>query len=392
MGAREDRRRDQDPRRRPRGPRLRERERVRRLLGRARLSPLQVSLLTLGDPATMTGGYLYHRRVADRAAANDARLDFVSVPERSFPASVAAGRGLLGRLRDADAILLDSIAAAFVGPWLPAKGLPPIVGMLHQPPGGIDHAGVRQYVQKVLDRRAYRYASKLLIASEDLADTLRASGMPADRLTVVAPGRDPADAPVAPQGDLRQGRRIAVLSVGNWVERKGLLDLLEAVAKLPPEAVTLHLVGDPNVDPEYAAKVSARLTRPDLDGRVKTHGLVSPAEVVGYYRSADVFALASLREPYGTVYSEAMAEGLPVVGWDAGNLPHLARDGVEGFAVPPGDVRGLTSALRTLAENEPRRREMAAAAKTRSESFPNWDDTARVLFTEIRAVVEETRT
>ncbi|TQS45993.1 glycosyltransferase [Cryptosporangium phraense] len=340
----------------------------------------------------MTGGYLYHRRVADRAAANDARLDFVSVPERSFPASVAAGRGLLGRLRDADAILLDSIAAAFVGPWLPAKGLPPIVGMLHQPPGGIDHAGVRQYVQKVLDRRAYRYASKLLIASEDLADTLRASGMPADRLTVVAPGRDPADAPVAPQGDLRQGRRIAVLSVGNWVERKGLLDLLEAVAKLPPEAVTLHLVGDPNVDPEYAAKVSARLTRPDLDGRVKTHGLVSPAEVVGYYRSADVFALASLREPYGTVYSEAMAEGLPVVGWDAGNLPHLARDGVEGFAVPPGDVRGLTSALRTLAENEPRRREMAAAAKTRSESFPNWDDTARVLFTEIRAVVEETRT
>ena len=43
------------------------------------------------------------------------------------------------------------------------------------------------------------------------------------------------------------------------------------------------------------------------------------------YRSADVFVLPSYREPYGTVYGEAMAAGLPVVGWRAGNLPNLAR-------------------------------------------------------------------
>lgn len=365
-------------------------------------SPLRIALLTLGDPATMTGGYLYHRRVADRAAANDARLDFVSVPEKSFGASVAAGRGLLAELaeRDPDAILLDSIAAAYVGPWLRraggpgrgARGLPPIVGMLHQPPGGIDHAGLRKQVQAVLDRRAYRFASKLLIASEDLADTLRTSGLPADLLTVVAPGRDPADTPVAPTAELRHDRNVAVLSVGNWVERKGLLELLDAVAALPPDAVTLHLVGDPDIDPGYAERVRARMTRPDLDGRVVVHGLVTPEQVVGFYRAADVFALASVREPYGTVYGEAMASGLPVVGWDAGNLPHLARHGTEGFAVPPGDIAALTEALRVLAFDEPLRRTMAAAAKLRSESFPSWDDTARVLFTEIRAVVEETRT
>jgi glycosyltransferase involved in cell wall biosynthesis len=28
-----------------------------------------------------------------------------------------------------------------------------------------------------------------------------------------------------------------------------------------------------------------------------------------------VFALASVQEPYGTVYGEAMAAGLPVIGW-----------------------------------------------------------------------------
>ncbi|GAA3398048.1 glycosyltransferase [Cryptosporangium minutisporangium] len=342
----------------------------------------------------MTGGYLYHRRVADRAAANDARLDFVSVPTWPFPLPVAAGPRLLRELTEKrpDAILLDSIAAAFVGPWLPRKNLPPLVGMLHQPPGGIDYDGLRRYAQKLLDQRAYRFASRLLIASDDLAETLRRSGMPADLLRVVPPGRNPADDPVPPDGDLRRGRRAAVLSVGNWVERKGLLDLLEAVAVLPPDAVTLHLVGDPDVDPDYAARVRVRLKEPDLDGRVVVHGLKTPAEVVGFYRAADVFALASVREPYGTVYGEAMAAGLPVVGWNAGNLPHLARDGVEGFAVPPGDREALAEALRTLAFDDAARERMAAAASTRSESFPNWDDTARVLFTEIRAVVEETRT
>jgi glycosyltransferase involved in cell wall biosynthesis len=86
-----------------------------------------------------------------------------------------------------------------------------------------------------------------------------------------------------------------------------------------------------------------------------------------------------------------MAAGLPVVGWDAGNLPHLARHGTEGLAVPPGDVAALARALHSLAVDEPRRRRMAAAAARRAATFPTWDDTARMLFAELRAVVEEAR-
>jgi glycosyltransferase involved in cell wall biosynthesis len=349
-----------------------------------------VSLVTVGDPDTMTGGYLYHRRIADRAAANDARIDFRSLPTSRFPLPVLAGRALLGRIRreQPDVVLLDSIAAAFVGPWLGA-GLPPVVGILHQPPGGIDHGGPRQWLQARLDRMAYRHVSRLLVASADLADTLRAGGLPGDLMRVVPPGRDPASAAVVPPGDLHAGRGTAVLSVGNWVARKGLLELLEAFAALPPDAATLHLLGDEDVEPAYGARVRARLAAPDLAGRVVAHGVRTPGEVVGFYRAADVFALASLREPYGTVYGEAMTEGLPVVGWDAGNLPHLARNGVEGLAVPPGDVPALAAALRSLTLDEPLRQRMAAAAKERAADFPTWDDTARMVFDELRAVQKE---
>ena len=83
------------------------------------------------------------------------------------------------------------------------------------------------------------------------------------------------------------------------------------------------------------------------------------------YAAADAFVLPSLKEPYGTVYGEAMAYGLPVVGWRAGNLPYLADDEREGLLVEPGDMRGLTAALQRLADDaEPagasRRRRQAA--------------------------------
>ena len=193
--------------------------------------------------------------------------------------------------------------------------------------------------------------------------------------------------PGPPPGDLRLGRRAALLSVGNWVARKGLLDLLEAVSRLPDDALTLHLVGDPDAEPAYAARVRARLAAPDLAGRVVVHGPVSVAEVAAFYRAADAFALASSREPYGTVYGEAMAFGLPVVGYAAGNLPHLARDGEEGLVVPPGDVPALAAALRRLADDEGLRTRLGAAAARRAATFPTWEDTAGLLFDELRAVV-----
>src|SRR5919106_6132767 len=102
---------------------------------------LTVSLVTLGDPGRLTGGYRYHRRMAELAPACGAEVRFVSFPERPFPLPALAGRGVLRRA-SADVAVRDSIAAAFLAPWLAAPGRarrPPLVGSLHQPPGGIDH-------------------------------------------------------------------------------------------------------------------------------------------------------------------------------------------------------------------------------------------------------------
>jgi glycosyltransferase involved in cell wall biosynthesis len=177
-----------------------------------------------------------------------------------------------------------------------------------------------------------------------------------------------------------------LLCVANWVERKGIHSLLEAFAQLPAQAATLHLAGDDRVDARYRARLTARLARPDLAGRVAVHGPLPRERVAALYRYADVFVLPSLREPYGTVYGEAMAAGLPVVGWRAGNLPYLAEHGREGLLAPPGDLDGLARLLLRLAEDEPLRLRLGAAARDRAALFPTWEQAAARFFSVLREV------
>jgi glycosyltransferase involved in cell wall biosynthesis len=140
------------------------------------------------------------------------------------------------------------------------------------------------------------------------------------------------------------------------------------------------------VDRRYARKIRKRLRSPDLAGRVVVHGPVRKEKVAGFLDAADAFVLPSLREPYGTVYGEAMARGLPVVGWRAGNLPHLATNEIEGLILPPGDIDALSDALRLLARDPDRRRQMADAARRKAGSFPTWEKSADVFFGALREV------
>lgn len=350
---------------------------------------LDIALVTVGDPNRLTGGYLFHRRMAERGYVYGASLRFVSLPEWPFPLAALVAGHALRDAADSDALVLDSLVAAYAAPWLAVRRpRVPVVGMLHQPPGGIETGALRRVVQTPLDWLAYAGVARLMVASEALADQLADAGVSRAKLRVVLPGRDGAGSPRIPIGDLRHGRRAACLCVANWLPHKGILDLLDAFARLPPDAATLHLVGDPDADSRYAAGVRERLAQPDLADRVVAHGRVDPALVPAYYAAADLFVLPSLKETYGTVYAEAMTAGLPVVGYRAGNLPHLATDGHEGLMAEPGDITGLAEALRRLTEDSGLREQLATAALARAERFPTWDDSAGVFFGTIREVVD----
>jgi phosphatidyl-myo-inositol alpha-mannosyltransferase len=163
-------------------------------------------------------------------------------------------------------------------------------------------------------------------------------------------------------------RSLRILFIGQAVERKGLPVLLRAFEALREHIpATLTLVG------ACAAEIAPML----LDDRgVLALGKVSEEQKAIKLRCADVLCAPSLRgESFGMVLTEAFAASTPVVASDIPGYRDVARDGIDGLLVPPGDALALAEALRSMALDPARRASMAAAARERAERF-SWSRVA----------------
>ncbi|MGC8839818.1 MAG: glycosyltransferase, partial [Anaerolineae bacterium] len=150
---------------------------------------------------------------------------------------------------------------------------------------------------------------------------------------------------------------------GRLVEQKGLRVLVEALAGLGGEW-RLMLCGTGPLK----AELQAQLRSLGLAGRVRFQDHVPSEEMSRYLREMDVLVLPSLTRPnwkeqFGRVLIEAMACGVPVIGSDSGEIPHVIGDA--GLIFPEGDARALRSLLARLQEEPALRRELAAKGRAR---------------------------
>ncbi len=95
------------------------------------------------------------------------------------------------------------------------------------------------------------------------------------------------------------------------------------------------------------------MQRLGIQDRVTFYGRVEEDDLRAAYTRADVFAIASIAELQSIATMEAMASGLPVVAADAVALPHLMRDGENGYLFEPGDVDDLADKLRRVLTASP---------------------------------------
>lgn len=167
--------------------------------------------------------------------------------------------------------------------------------------------------------------------------------------------------------------RPRVLCVAKMYPRKGIDDLLKAwvqIVKIVPEA-QLRIVGDGQEETRY------RQLAMDLhqsNDSVIFAGPVRPTELKAEYAACDIFCLPSRQEGFGIVYLEAMATGRPVIGTTAGAIPEVVGDA--GILVPPRDPQALAEALIQLLQSAHLRRDYAAKARARAESF-SWSSSAQ---------------
>ena len=195
---------------------------------------------------------------------------------------------------------------------------------------------------------------------------------------VVAIGAGSNAAPEAVNVD-REWTTPRLLFVGRDWERKGGPELLRAwpaIRSAHPEA-TLEIVGPQAIAGDLPAGV-------EFTGWLDRDTSAGAAALSRAYRRATVFVMPSLYEPFGIVFLEAMAHGLPCVGGDSCAMPEIVADGSTGFVVDPRDGEALTRALLALAEPETARRMGAAGQERLVERF-TWDQVASRMVAELEA-------
>ena len=262
------------------------------------------------------------------------------------------------------------------------KGIPHFVYTDHTHLANLEYPGVSTqdlYHLKWIEceRETYFNADTVFVRSTNMVRTLATKyELPEDRTMCVFAG---ANAHVPPFDDSltakRNPRRILFVG-GDW-ERKGGPDLLKAFEEVRKK----HPRAELTVVSSY--KGSDQVSAPG----VNFAGPVPLGEISKYFEDSDIFCMPTRLEPFGIVFIEAMAYGLPIVATRIGALPDLVEDGVNGYLVAPGDVPALIRTLTKLLEDEVRFREMARASRLRYDDRFNWTAVFSAIKTRIQSTV-----
>lgn len=376
-----------------------------------------------------TGGFVYNARMCAELAALGWSVTALPLPD-GFPAPTAAALERIAvqfeSLPDGALVLIDQVC---LGP-LADLARPHLhrlrwVEIFHHPtvhdlaPGSPERARVDR-----IERAGLAVADLVLVTSPTTARAVIAGfGVPATRVVTAPPGfeRFPAAPARGPAPPFR------LLSVGALVPRKGYLALVEALAhwtraramhsqsasptfptplrgrcpagaeggadasaaptaraivapaiSSPTPAWRLHIVGNPDRDPDHVAAITAEIERSGLGDRIHLLGQLSEAALAAEWAAADLYVSASEHEGFGMAIGEAVMRGLPVVTTAAGAVGDwLGPDCAT--IVPAADARTFGAAIAALLEAPDRLNFMRTAAIAAAAQLPTWPASALIV-------------
>ncbi|MER5277574.1 glycosyltransferase family 4 protein [Streptomyces sp. NPDC002809] len=236
-------------------------------------------------------------------------------------------------------------------------------------------ASVRRWYAftRMQKRVARKLPSVLTVSGSSKQEIVDHLGVRPNRVRVVHIGADtdlwspdPAVAEVP-------GRIVTTSSAD--VPLKGLVHLVEALAKLRTDNPAAHLV-----------VVGRRAEDGPVAQAIERHGLadavefvkgISDTELVDLVRSAQIACVPSLYEGFSLPAAEAMATGTPLVATTGGAIPEVAgADGETCLAVPPADAGALADALGRLLGDPELRARLGAAGRARVLARFTWKQAA----------------
>lgn len=171
--------------------------------------------------------------------------------------------------------------------------------------------------------------------------------------------------PFTPRDHSAPREAVEILFLGNLLERKGVNDLIAALAELPADlpAWRMTFAGGGDI-----AGCTERVAAAGLADRVQFLGWVEQARSADLLANADVMVLPSYFEGLPLVILEALGAGTPVVTTSVGAIPQFIEHDQIALVIEPGDRAALSESLRRLVADSGLRQRLGDTGRSAYET------------------------
>lgn len=239
-----------------------------------------------------------------------------------------------------------------------------------------DEPILHNWVWRVVWRFAVWRTAMFVANSQFVARSLRASGVPAEKITVIY-NRPPVRPSLqsAPLELQMPARARAFAYIGQISEHKGphvLIDAFRELAAAFPQAFLLLAGRISDWEGDAWARALRDATRADPLIRDRVIFLGEIEDVAGFLARCEALVVPSLfNDPSPNVVMEAKEAGKAVIAFPRGGLPELIEHGVDGLLCPQATQSALAQALRVYLENPALANEHGLAGAVSRTRFRN---------------------
>jgi glycosyltransferase involved in cell wall biosynthesis len=364
---------------------------------------MKLGFVIYGSLHTLSGGYLYDRKLVEYLRSHGDSVEIISLPWRNYAAhlmdnlrfklpatnviaSLRAERSAAKSKRTKqsptkqkfDILIQDELNHASLIVANRGKHPYPIVSLVHHLRCSELRPKWQNTFYQMIEKRYLRSVEGFIFNSKttrSVVNGLVDHGKPS---IVAYPPTDRFGDPISEQEitNRAQTNPLRILFLGNVIERKGLRTLLEAVKGLKSKVI-VDVAGALNSEPAYFKRIQEFITANNLSSFVFLHGSLDKGPLIEKLRQAHILVVPSSYEGFGIVYLEGMCFGLPAIGTTAGAAGEIIEHGRTGYLIAQGDSKSLADHLQSLGEDRGLLTRLSLNARERYLLQPSWAETAK---------------
>jgi len=337
---------------------------------------MKIGFIIYGSLDTLSGGYLYDRKLVEYLRSQGDTVEIIPLPWRNYAAHLTDN--FFFRLpKGFDVLIQDELNHPSLIFANRGKHPYPVISLVHHLRCSELRPKWQNVFYSMVEKKYLQSVDGFIFNSsttERVVNGLLETRQPG---IVAYPPADRFGEPISEEEiiDRAQTSPLRILFLGNVIERKGLHTLLKAVSiQLPTFRV--DVIGSLDSEPEYIRRIQKIIEQNHLSSFIFLHGALDKEPLIEKLRQAHVLVVPSSYEGYGIVYLEGMCFGLPAIGTTAGAAGEIIEDGQTGYLIKPNDSASLSARLKSLAEDRGLLTHLSIDARKRYLRQPSWEATA----------------